>query len=212
MNSRRRRPDLMYEVLGAKAAGRAGAPSATDEGVNAAAGAVVAVGLLVALVLGGYYWSSRTGEKQSGTPALSAERKPEPASDGADRPSPSVRRDSSESPVSAASQDSSSASAYAVLVRTIRWDGPTKQKEAVEEAERLVKWLRYDAKLPNVRAVKSPGKSEYEVYVGSSDRLGDLAELETKIKNLTYKKRTYYLKDARITNRPLDSKAARNKS
>ncbi len=211
MIPRRRKRDLMYEVLEAKAADRGRGPEPAADGLNAAAGAIVAVGLLVALVLGGYYWSSRTDEKQSGTPALSAERKPDEPSVGADRPSPPARRDTAASSVPSATSDSSAASAYAVLVRTIRWDGAAKQKLAVEEAERLVDWLSNDAKLPEVRAVKTPGKSEYEVYVGASVRHGDLVELEKKIKNLTYKKRTYYLKDARITNRPLDSKAARIK-
>lgn len=211
MIPRRRRRDLMYEVLEAKAADRARDPQPVGEGLNAAAGAIVSIGLLVALVLGGYYWSSRNDEKQSGAPALSAERKSDEPSVGADRSPPPVRQDNSASSAPTAASESSSGSAYAVLVRTIRWDGPAKQKLAVEEAERLVDWLSKDAKLPDVRAIKSPGKSEYEVYVGASSRLGDLVELEAKIKKLTYKKRTYYLKDARITNRPLDSKAARNK-
>jgi hypothetical protein len=206
----RRRRDLLYEVLGTKVSARARDPqSGGDENVNAAAGAIVAVGLLVALVLGGYYWSSRTGENSTGAPALSAERSVEQPAVGSDRPSPPARREvGSEAGVPAPRSDSG-ASIYAVLVRTIRWDAPAKQKEAVEEAERLVKWLD-ESKLPNVRAVRTPGKNEYEVYVGAAERRSDLEALETKVKQLTYKKRAYYLKDARITNRPLDSGAARN--
>lgn len=212
MVPRRRKRELLFEVLGGKAPAAGNGPHGDRSGFEAATGAVVAVALLVALALGGYYWSSREDRQDSGAPALSAERRVGDGTSAREVPPPPVRgAESGASPESSAA--ASEAGSHAILVRTIRWDKEKGSRErARDEAVRLVQWLKNTAKLPAARAVQIPPKNGngYEVYVGSADSSKELDKLLKAVRKLEYAGRVYYFQDAIITNRPQDVVAARN--
>jgi hypothetical protein len=208
----RRKRDLMFDVLAGRSPAEGIRPDVGEaKGErDAAAGVVIVVVLLVGVALGGYYGLVQDGDASPDRAALSATVRPqEPRPETEHRP-PAPRRDESANAFVASA--SPGAPPYAVLVRTIQWPDASKEQAAVDEVYRLVNWLKDEAGLPAVRGVRIPGKNAYEVYAGGADKRDDLASLEKKIKRLVYAKRAFYFEDAFITNRPLDSGAARKKS
>jgi hypothetical protein len=171
----RRRKELLFEVLGAKAPVPWSPPPRDVSGREAAAGAIVAVLLLVVVALGGYYLASRTGENP-GPPVLSAERPGHPSTETGRESTPSTGAELATPDRSAPPRPR-----FAIAVRTIAWSSKAKQETAVAEVTKLVDWLT-EKKVPNPRAILLKNADGYVVYVGGADDGAALQKLLDRLK------------------------------
>ncbi|HYC78863.1 MAG TPA: hypothetical protein VEI02_14655 [Planctomycetota bacterium] len=186
----RRRRELLYEVLGGKRAALHRRGDMEPSRPKAAAGALVAVGLLIAVAAGAYAWSART-TGGGGSPALAATRwksaseatLPKEAAPGA---APERRAEASPTPA-AAETPAARRPRYVIQVKTVRWENAAGRKAAEEEARAVVEYLDKVAKLPEVHAVRVPNKDAYVVYVGAADDPKQLAGMLGIVKKLRYK-------------------------